>query len=613
MKIRGAIKRAVSRKTGVSGTPSYEQFAPLDFKQIEKSANGLADLIETKFEALAHILLEYESYEVVCDEIGRTIDLLRNLKENKAYFRVRIGDTAAFLPRNQPLYALSCFVIIPSLMARKVHFRIPHSMRRFFPKLLALLELYERFPNIAVSHKERGEFLAERTALLMDPKTKETIPVTEAVVFTGTSVHADQLRLLFDERTLFITNGAGHNPVVVAKDANLRKAVEAVITLQLYNQGQDCAAPNAILVQKDIYQDFLRLIRDELRAVRVGQYADRTCRVGPISDPKDLVRVQDLLIRNREWLDPTTPGIIRAHDAILEPTIVAKPLSEGGNFSEVFAPIIFLQKYETDADLARYFEDAAYAPNAMYVTLYGTSAYVRSLAGKKFGGKMLHDKASILRNTHLHAPGIERGVAPYGGYGYGASNLSFKGKITPKPTLPQRDIFEHLAKPLLAPLALGKARANAKRFTKQVVKDLSKLMRARGSEAKEGGEGELYVDTAALKRGSRYVRIPEDASYRLLDAPNVEHIARLGPDDLALVRKLRKLLSRPKLPAPAEFSAALYALPKEPGASDKKNKERQLRFFRTTYRLLLGTDSGPRLAQFLEDIDRPKACVLLDV
>ena len=285
------------------------------------------------------------------------------------------SSITTFLPRNQPLYAFACFVVVPSLMASEVHFRIPHSMKNFFPEILKLLKISRLFPNIIVSFSERLDFLKARSALLIDPQTEESKPITDVVIFTGIPAHAARLRLVFDRRTLFIVNGAGHNPVVISKDANLSKAVEAVLTLQLYNQGQDCAAPNAILVHKSVAIEFLRMLRENIRDIKVGHYTDKSCRVGPISDPNDLVRIQNFLINNREWIDPSTPGTIRTRDSIVEPTIIYKPIIKGGNFSEIFAPIIFVQEYANDKELKLYFENKDYAQNAMYITLYGTSAY----------------------------------------------------------------------------------------------------------------------------------------------------------------------------------------------------------------------------------------------
>lgn len=596
----------------------FTPYTELDFDLINSRANDFVDHMEAKYEELAHILLEYESYEVVVDEINRTFDLLRHLRENEEYFKLRIGSVAAFLPRNQPLYALSCFVLVPSLMASEVHFRIPQSMTHFFPRLLALLEVNKRFPNVKISIKQRVDFLKERSALNVIQSTKETFPITEAVIFTGTPSHADQLRNVFDQGTLFITNGSGHNPIVVGIDADINKAVEASLKLKLYNQGQDCASPNSILVHKDIFNDFMRILRDEIRTVRVGDYRDRKCRVGPISNPKDLVRIQDLLIDNREWLDPTTPGIIRAYDAILEPTIITKPLRSGANFDEVFAPALFVQKYDEDADLSIYFEDPRYAVNAMYVTLYGSSNYVKKLIGRDIGGRVLHEKTSFLHNNHLHTYGQERGTQPYGGNGYGASSISIHGKITPKATLPQRDIYEWVAKPLLKKATLQKKLTALKSIDDTVFKDVTKLMRLKTQNNDDNEEFRLnenvYIDLEGiLDENLRYTKLDQERLHTLLESPNTTYITKLNLDELELVRNLKKLvISSRNLPL-EEFSTKLYALSAEPNASKSENRKRQFRFFQIVYQLLLGKDSGPRLAQFILDVDSDHAFLLLDV
>ena len=342
-------------------------------------------------------------------------------------------------------------------------------------------------PHGNISSQQRLEFLIDQSALSIDPKTKESRPVTDVVIFTGTPTHADKLRLVFDKRVLFISNGAGHNPVVVSKDGNLLKAVEAVITLQFYNQGQDCAAPNAILVHKNIFSGFLDLLRKNLKEVKVGHYADKSCRIGPISDYNDLVRIQDLLTENRNWLDFSTPGIIRTREAIVEPTIICKPLKEGGNFNEIFAPIIFVQEYEDDESLKNYFEAPQYAKNAMYITLYGRSKYVKHLIDRAINGKILHNKPSLIHNTHLHAPGIERGTQPYGGNGLGASSLSINGKTISMPTLPQRDIYEQVAKPILNYLNKNPYIIKTKKTHRYIIqkRDVEKLLRLRSFKSDE--------------------------------------------------------------------------------------------------------------------------------
>ena len=596
----------------------YDPYTPIDFPKVEKLAKKLADTIENHLKDLIDILLKYESYEVAQDEIARTLDLLRNLGENKKYFHIRVSAVTSFLPRNQPLYALTCFVIVPSLMASEVHFRIPHSMRYFFPKLLKLLGISRLFPNVFVSSKSRIEFLTNRSALYINPKTKESRLVTDVVIFTGIPAHANQLRLVFDRRTLFISNGAGHNPVVVSKDANISKAVEAVITLQFYNQGQDCAAPNAILVHKDVIQSFLASLRDRIGTIKVGHYQDKSCQIGPISEPKDLVRIQDFLIEHREWLDPSTPGIIRASDAVVEPTIISKPLAEGGNFSEIFAPVIFVQEYKSDTELKYYFEDKHYARNAMYITLYGTSKYIESLIDRPIEGKVLHDRSSLIHNTHLHAPGIERGTQPYGGYGYGASSISINDKIITKPTLPQRDIYEWVVKPIIVNKETEIYRKEFQGFKKIQRKDVEKLLKLRPSKLNEQDQttklSSGYLDLNSIKiDGLRYIKLDESNMYHLLKDKNGEYIAKLEPADLKLIRALNRLLHNKNITSLNEFSSLLYSIAKEPDASKTSNMTRQHHFFQHIYQLLLGNKIGPRLAPFLWYVEKKEVYKLLDV
>lgn len=439
-------RKAVKRREFQTALRTRRYPIQLDFVGIDRHARAFAADIETKFETLAKVLLRHESYEVVQDETARTLELLRSLSENAPYFRRQIGSIATFLPRNQPLYALACFGIVPALMATDVHVKPPSSMAELFHELWECLSIHQHFPNLRPSSLDRSSFVKERAAI--DPQSR--LPVTDAVIFTGTMRNADRLRSQFPQSTLFIANGAGHNPIVIADDAEVDRAVESVLRVQLYNSGQDCASPNAILVHSAVYDCFVRRLRHRVAEVKVGNYEDRSNRVGPFSDRKGLSDVLNAFLENARYLDTTTPGIVHGRSGIIEPTIILRPLVESGNFTEFFAPIFFVQRYEKDEGLSFYFDDPRYTPNAMYVTLFGTSPFVESLLTRvQSDGRPLHDRSTIIRNTDLHAPGIERGTQPYGGYGRGASCVSLNGVIEPKPTLPQRDLYEYLVRPTL--------------------------------------------------------------------------------------------------------------------------------------------------------------------
>ncbi len=439
-------KKAAAAKEKSEQSPIRHYSVRIDFEDVYLRACRFADLIETKPEELAAILLRHESHEVVADETARTLDLLRSLPENAEYFQRQVGPIATFLPRNQPLYALACFGLVPALMAAEVHVKPPSSMQGLFCELATCLSLEQHFPNVNLCWQERGAFVMDRAACRSD----SPLPKTDAVIFTGTMTNADKLRRQFSEATLFIANGAGHNPIVVAPGAEISRSVASVLRVQLYNSGQDCASPNAILVHQDQYPEFAAALRAAVTQVRVGNYRLRENRVGPLSDRKGLAEILSALEDNAAYLDPLTPGIVHVGSGIVEPTIVLRPLSAGGNFTEYFAPIFFVQCYDRDEDLGLYFNDVRYAPNAMYVTVFGNSAFVNDLSNRKLNdGRPLHGASTVIRNTDLHAPGVERGTQPYGGFGRGASCVSLNGRIEAKPTLPQRDIYDYLVRPTI--------------------------------------------------------------------------------------------------------------------------------------------------------------------
>lgn len=578
-------------------TNAFSYGNALDGRLVLHTCRAFARQIRQKSENLWDALSIYESHEVFSDEVRRTLDLLDHIEENIDYFRVRIGDVAAFLPRNQPLYAFTCFVLIPSLMSTGVHFRVPAAWRTFFAGMARVLDVQQHFPNIYPSLETRTEYLRQRLAELRNVDTGQTYPLTEAVIFTGLPKHARQLRSQFDRLTLFISNGAGHNPVVVSETADLASAADAVAALCLYNQGQDCAAPNAILVAQSVATAFLDLLRQRVEATPVGAFHHKSMRVGPISDPEDLPRIAAFLTRERRWL--ASGGGIDVQSGIVTPSIFRKPLREGANYAEAYAPFIFVQEYDSDGDLAGYFETAVYADHAMYVTVYGDSPYVRQLPGREINGRVLHQADTLHVNRHLHAEGVERGTKPYGGYGTGASSVSFEGKTTAKPTLAQRDIFDHLV--------ASSTRAAGGRWEilcdHAIASDQNKAARQEVANRDDPARI-LFIDSEPLRaQASRFVTLDEGAILPLLRLPNRAVWSNMTADQVTLIQAVAALVHGRGDMAFLDFSAHFYRVIRDFPSPRAPREYRQVAF-QLLYQLLFARNTGPKLDHFLWDVDR---------
>lgn len=397
----------------------------LDFAEVKSRARRLADRLLARTDAIADLLADYECHNVVLDEIERSYDLLVNLHRNQDYFRHRVGLVKAHLPSNQPLYAQTCFGIVPALMAEEVLVRPPDTIQPVADKLAGLLELGMDMPNLHLRSVGRAEFTEER---------RED---TEAVIFAGTPENAARVRAEYGPNVLFILNGAGHNPLVVTQTGDVSVAVTSTLRVCLQNQGQDCAAPNSILVHNDRVTEFQEQLLDRLKAVEplVGPCRDRNNIVGPNSRRADLPRIQQLFQDNASW--HVYGGGTNVISGLIWPTVFRRPLSQGPWLREFFAPVFMLQPYDDDKALSAYFQHPDYAPNAMYVSVFGHSPYVEGLVAQG-----MHTPDNLLRDTDLHQ--VERGWKPYGGTGYAASSLSIHHRVLPGATLPQRDLYLHL-------------------------------------------------------------------------------------------------------------------------------------------------------------------------
>ncbi|MEK9497241.1 aldehyde dehydrogenase family protein [Photorhabdus sp. P32] len=403
-------------------------YSKINFTEIRKKCDELSSALQKNSEALVEALSGYQCKNVTEDEILRSMDVLNNIENNREYFKKKIYGVTSFLPLNQPIYASICFGFIPSLMAENVCIRPPTAMHTHYKKFEEVINLSEFSPTLSISYEDKELFLSQR------------VKITDAVIFTGTPENALKVRKHFRKNTLFILNGAGHNPLIISKDADINLAVESAKRVVLYNQGQDCAGPNAILVHNDIYDSFKQQLISDLKNIedRVGPYSDYKNIVGPNSDIDHSVKIAAIFKANRPYC--TYGGDVNPINGMIKPTVFEKELSLGGNYKEFFAPVFFLQRYYQDKDLIHYFSDPLYPANAMYISLFGTSDYIHHQLSER-----LHLPDSILSNTDLHLE--EHGYLPYGGQGPAASCLWYEGNRISGSTLPQRDIYHYLIEP----------------------------------------------------------------------------------------------------------------------------------------------------------------------
>lgn len=389
-------------------------------------AKSFADHLESNMPTIHSILRKYQSKAVVDDEVRRSVEALRNLSEIRQYFETTplAQRTATFLPLNLPLYSFVLFAAMPAYQSASLVIRVPQRMQELFNELFEALAFGEHYPNITVFDGSRETFLSDHC------KT------ASVVLFTGKYENFLRVRKACSKDTLILYNGVGHNPLVVTPSADITLAVEKTLQVKLFNNGQDCAGPDTILVHGSVIDVYLESLLAQLARVRCGpSYTDDEVVIGPLFEVSSLLDAVNLIstIRRRGAVI-SSGGHIDLNHNIMYPCVVRASLRQLQNFTELYSPLFLVTEYEHDRELALYFRDphARYHEKEMYISLFGESDYVTGV----HGSIVLKDRTIL---------DVERGTEEFGGYGPGASSVSYRGLRIPKPLLIPREIHNFLS------------------------------------------------------------------------------------------------------------------------------------------------------------------------
>jgi succinate-semialdehyde dehydrogenase/glutarate-semialdehyde dehydrogenase len=87
----------------------------------------------------------------------------------------------------------------------------------------------------------------------------------------------------------------GNAPFIVFEDADLDIAVAAAVASKFKSSGQTCVCSNRIFVQRGIYQEFVRRLKEAVKGFRVGSGFDSGTTHGPLVTAAAAARVESLI------------------------------------------------------------------------------------------------------------------------------------------------------------------------------------------------------------------------------------------------------------------------------------------------------------------------------
>ncbi|MCP5145698.1 MAG: 5-carboxymethyl-2-hydroxymuconate semialdehyde dehydrogenase [Gammaproteobacteria bacterium] len=271
--------------------------------------------------------------------------------------RLPLGPVGVITPWNTP-FMLSTWKIAPALAAGCTVVHKPAEWSPMTAMLLAEICHQAGLPA-GVLNTVNGFGESAGKALTEHPAIKAVAFVGES--YTGSLIQAQSAPTL---KRLHFELG-GKNPVIVFDDADLDRALDAVVFMIYSLNGERCTSSSRALVQRSIYDEFTRRITARVNRLKVGHPLDPATEVGPLVHPRHLEKVMSYFKFAQEDGATIAAGG-KAADVGLPGQFVQPTLfTQADNKmriaqEEIFGPVLTAIPFEDEADAIAIANDSPY-------------------------------------------------------------------------------------------------------------------------------------------------------------------------------------------------------------------------------------------------------------
>jgi 5-carboxymethyl-2-hydroxymuconic-semialdehyde dehydrogenase len=277
--------------------------------------------------------------------------------------RTPIGPVGVITPWNTP-FMLSTWKIAPALAAGCTVVHKPAELSPLTATILAETSKAAGLPDGAWNTVHGFGEVAGK-ALTEHPAIRAIAFVGETV--TGRRIMAQGAPTL--KRVHFELGGK--NPVIVFEDADLHRALEAVVFMIYSLNGERCTSSSRLLLARSLQDSFLPALERRVRDLRVGHPLDPETDVGPLISREHLEKVLSYVEAAREEKAAVAAGGDRIQE-LGSGNYVRPILFTGATQSmriakeEIFGPALTVIPFDTEEEAVAIAND----------TDYGLAAYL---------------------------------------------------------------------------------------------------------------------------------------------------------------------------------------------------------------------------------------------
>lgn len=206
----------------------------------------------------------------------------------------------------------------------------------------------------------------------------------------------------------------GKSPVIVDETAKLDKMVKRIIWGKFSNAGQTCVAPDYILVQENVYDEFIKKSIESIKEFYSENIKDNKD-YGRIVNDRHVKRLNNIIEKDKEkivfggdvdfekrYISPTILGNVNEFDEVMK--------------DEIFGPIMPVIKYKNIKDID-YYLNKYDKPLALYVFSEDKQFSEEIINKYSFGGGCVNDTITHVASLYLPFGGVGKsGIGRYHGY-----------------------------------------------------------------------------------------------------------------------------------------------------------------------------------------------------
>ncbi len=265
-----------------------------------------------------------------------------------------MGLVLAVMPWNFPFWQVFRFAA-PSLMAGNG----------------ALLKHASNVPGCAIAIEELFESVGFPKGLFSNlhihSNEVESVirhPLVKAVTLTGSETAGRSVaKVAGDCLKKTVLELGGSDPYIILADADLELAADTCCKSRLLNAGQSCISAKRFVVVNDVYNDFLKLFREKMAAVKFGDPNNEATEMGPMAriDLRDELHEQVKKSIGAGANCLLGGKVPKSEGAFYPPTILVdvKPGMPAYD-EELFGPVAAVIRAEDEADAVRIANDSPY-------------------------------------------------------------------------------------------------------------------------------------------------------------------------------------------------------------------------------------------------------------